>query len=187
MSRTGDLASPKTETGRVGSPPTTRLRLAVAVVALVIAAADQISKSVVLATNAGTSGRPGTGWVSIQLARNHGVSTGIGANHPLIVTCVEMLGVIVVGVLAFRTRNRVVAIALALVLGGALGNAADRFVRAPGLGRGAVVDWIHLGGRGGSLDLADVAIQSGAILAIAGTLIGIWAETRRRRVVAAPE
>ncbi|MCW2495860.1 MAG: signal peptidase [Jatrophihabitans sp.] len=141
-------------------------------VGAVVAGADQLSKSLVLATHAGTRPGSGGGWISIVLARNHGASTGIGADHPLIVTGIEIVAIGFVTALALGTRNRVVAISLALVLGGALGNLLDRFVRAPGLGRGAVVDWIHFGGRGGSLDVADVAIQLGAIVALAATFVG---------------
>jgi signal peptidase II len=64
---------------------------------------------------------------------------------------------------AARARGRATALFIAAVLGGALGNLADRIFRAPGLGRGAVVDWIHLAGRGGSLNLADAAIQLGVL------------------------
>jgi signal peptidase II len=152
-----------------------------ATVVLVVAAADHLSKSIVLATHAGSATRASSGWFSIRLVRNHGASTGLGAGHPLIVTSVELLAVLFVAVLALRARNRVVAIALALVLGGALGNLADRFVRSPGRGRGAVVDWIHLAARGGSLDLADVAIQFGAVIALLATLAVSWAETRTAR------
>jgi signal peptidase II len=152
-----------------------------AIVMTVVVAADQTSKSVVLATHAGLTAQPGGGWLSIQLARNHGASTGIGASHPLIVTVLEILGTVFVAMLAAGARNRVVALALAAVLGGALGNLADRFVRSPGFGRGAVVDWIHLRGRGGSLDLADVAIQLGVVVALVAVVAGAWADARRRR------
>jgi signal peptidase II len=148
------------------------LRIAVIAIAGVIAATDQLSKSIVLATHAGTAIPRSSGWFSIELVRNHGVSTGIGASHPLIVTAVEAVGTVFVAALALRVRRTALALALAAVLGGALGNLLDRFVRAPGLGRGAVVDWIHLAGRGGSLDLADVAIQLGALVALIATLLG---------------
>lgn len=151
-----------------------------AILVVLIAAADQLSKSIVLATHAGVATDP-SGWFSIQLARNHGASTGLGASHPLLTTTVETLATVVVGAVALRANSRVVAIALAVVLGGAVGNLADRFDRAPGLGSGAVVDWIHFGGRGGSLDLADLAIQFGAVTAVAATLAGSWADARRRR------
>jgi len=56
---------------------------------------------------------------------------------------------------------------LSAVVGGALGNLSDRLFRAPGFGRGAVVDWIHFAGRGGSMNLSDVAIQLGVLGALA--------------------
>ena len=59
------------------------------------------------------------------------------------------------------------------MFGGALGNLADRLLRAPGIGTGGVVDWIHLNiaGHGVSLNIADLAIQLGVPAAIAATLI----------------
>ena len=66
-------------------------------------------------------------------------------------------------------RSRGWAVALGLVLGGALGNLADRIFRAPGVLRGHVVDWISLFGPDGEhwpiFNLADSAIVCGAVLA----------------------
>jgi signal peptidase II len=56
------------------------------------------------------------------------------------------------------------------VLAGAAGNLADRIFRSPGLGRGAVVDWIHVAGSRASFNLADLAIQLGAIGAVIAML-----------------
>ena len=79
---------------------------------------------------------------------------------------------------ALRARGRVVALCLAAVLGGAAGNLADRIFRAPGLGRGGVVDWIHFASGGGSLDLADLAIQFGVL----GAIIALVAGGRGRKI-----
>jgi signal peptidase II len=76
----------------------------------------------------------------------------------------------VAGALLLRAQGRATALSLAVILGGALGNLADRLFRAPGPGRGAVVDWIHLAGRGGSLNLADAAIQLGVLGAVIALL-----------------
>ena len=64
-----------------------------------------------------------------------------------------------------------IAICLAAVLGGALGNLSDRLFRSPGFGRGAVVDWIHLGGSG-SFNVADMAIQVGVLAAVIAMVAG---------------
>ena len=81
---------------------------------------------------------------------------------------VQLAAVLIVGAagtLALRVRGRGIAICLAAVLGGALGNLSDRLFRSPGFGRGAVVDWIHFGGSG-SFNVADMAIQFGALAAV---------------------
>ena len=56
------------------------------------------------------------------------------------------------------------------MLGGALGNLADRLFRSPGLGRGAVTDWIHVGWYLPSFNVADVAIRVDAVGSVAAML-----------------
>jgi signal peptidase II len=141
----------------------------------VVLAADQITKSLVLRLHPGT----GSGLVSIQLVRNTGASGGIAAGYPVLVTLAGVAIVAVAGTLAVRTRSRAVAICLAAVLGGALGNLSDRLFRAPGLGRGAVVDWIHVAGRGGSFNISDLAIQLGAVAAVVAMFAADRARVRR--------
>jgi len=141
----------------------------------VVLAADQITKSLVLRLHPVT----GSGLVSIQLVRNTGASGGIAAGYPVLVTLAGVAIVAVAGTLAVRTRSRAVAICLAAVLGGALGNLSDRLFRAPGLGRGAVVDWIHVAGRGGSFNISDVAIQIGAVAAVVAMFAADRARVRR--------
>jgi len=141
----------------------------------VVLAADQITKSLVLRLHPVT----GSGLVSIQLVRNTGASDGIAAGYPVLVTLAAVAIVAVAGTLAVRTRSRAVAICLAAVLGGALGNLSDRLFRAPGLGRGAVVDWIHVAGRGGSFNISDLAIQLGAVAAVVAMFAADRARVRR--------
>jgi signal peptidase II len=143
--------------------------------AVVVLTADQITKSLVLRLHPVT----GSGLVSIQLVRNTGASGGIAAGYPVLVTLAAVAIVAVAGTLAVRTRSRAVAICLAVVLGGALGNLSDRLFRAPGLGRGAVVDWIHVAGRGGSFNISDVAIQLGAVAAVVAMFAADRARVRR--------
>jgi len=134
---------------------------ATGIVAAVVAA-DQVTKSLVLAGR--ISG--GTGWTVVRLVRNTGSAGGIESGHPQLVSAVALAVTGVAVVLLVRARRAAVAMALSLVVAGALGNLADRLFRAPGLGRGAVVDWIHLGGGGGSMDISDLAINAGAIAVV---------------------
>ena len=143
--------------------------------AAVVLAADQITKSLVLRLHPVT----GSGLVSVRLVRNTGASGGIAAGYPVLVTLAAVAIVAGAGTLAVRTRSRAVAICLAAVLGGALGNLSDRLFRAPGLGRGAVVDWIHVAGRGGSFNISDLAIQLGAVAAVVAMFVADRARVRR--------
>ena len=78
---------------------------------------------------------------------------------------------------ASRMRSIGWAVALGLILGGALGNLIDRIFRDPGVFRGRVVDWISLFGPDAEhwpiFNLADSAIVCGAILAAGLSLFGV--------------
>jgi len=151
------------------------VRRAAGAIAVAVLAADQVSKSLVLAAH--PAGSAGSGWISVRLARNTGASGGLASGYPVLVTLAAIAVTALAAAFALRASGRVVALSLAAVLGGAAGNLADRAFRAPGFGRGGVVDWIHFGGGGGSLDVADIAIQLGVL----GAVIAILAGERVRR------
>ena len=156
-----------------------RVRWVMAGLTGAVLAADQVTKSLVLA------GHPANGasfgWVTIRLVRNTGASGGIASGYPVLVTLAAIAVTVLAVVLTVRAGGRATAICLAAVLGGALGNLSDRIFRSPGFGRGGVVDWIHLASGGGSLDLADLAIQFGVLGAVIATLIGERARTANQR------
>ena len=129
-------------------------------VALGVLAADQVTKAMALA-----------GVIPVRVVRNTGASFGIGAGHPLIVALIAAVITAGVAVLLARATRPATALFLGAVLGGAAGNLADRLIRSPGLGRGAVTDWIHLWGYPATFNLADVAIRVGALGAIAAALL----------------
>ena len=143
------------------------VRWAMLAITAAVVAADQVSKTLVLRSHPAA----GTGWAAVRLVRNNGASGGIAAGHPVLVTLAAVLIAGAAGTLALRVRGRGMAICLAAVLGGALGNLSDRLFRSPGFGRGAVVDWIHLGGSG-SFNVADMAIQVGVLAAVIAMVAG---------------
>jgi signal peptidase II len=151
------------------------VRWAMAATTLTVLAADQVSKSLVLAAQPAPGS--GAGWISIRLVRNTGASGGLASGYPVLVTLAAVAVTAVAVGCALHVRSRAAAICLAAVLGGAVGNLSDRLFRAPGFGRGGVVDWIHFGPGGGSLDLADVAIQFGVL----GTIIAMVASDHVRK------
>ncbi len=151
------------------------MRWAACAVAVIVLAGDQVSKSLVLAAHPGPGGG---GLVSVRLVRNTGASFGLEAGHPLLVVLAAVAIIAIVAVLLTRTQSKAAAVCLAAVLGGALGNLADRLFRAPGLGRGAVVDWIHVWFYPDTFNLADLAIRVGAV----GAVIAMLAVGGARRV-----
>lgn len=150
-----------------------RIRWAVICITVAVLAADQVSKA--LAVAAAPSGSRG-GLVSAGIVRNTGASFGIGTGYPVLITAVAAAVLAAAVIWLIRTRRPGAALCLAVVAGGAAGNLADRLLRSPGPGRGAVVDWIHVAGYPPAFNLADVAIRAGAV----GALVAMLAAGRRK-------
>jgi signal peptidase II len=146
-------------------------RWALAGAAAAVLVADEASKCLVMAH--ATAGDYSSAPLSVGLAANHGATMGVGSGSPLLVTLAALAVAALAATFALRATSRTAALLLAAVFGGALGNLADRLLRAPGIGTGGVVDWIHLNiaGHGVSLNIADIAIQLCVPAAIAVTLI----------------
>ena len=146
------------------------VRWAICSIGAVVLAADQVSKNLVLTLDPASARGQAGGWLTVHLIRNTGASGGIGAAYPTVITLAGVVIAAMAGTLALRTHSRAAALCLAAVLAGAAGNLSDRLFRSPGLGRGAVVDWIHVAGSRASFNLADLAIQLGALGAVIAML-----------------
>ena len=150
-------------------------------VAFVALALDVVSKVLVVAklpmTPTEKHVRLLGGAIYLDQTRNSGAAFSLGTGFTVILTVVAIAVVAVIVRTAGRMRSPGWAIALGLVLGGALGNLTDRVFRAPGIGRGHVVDWISVFGPDGRhwpiFNVADSAIVCGAILAAVLALLGI--------------
>jgi len=97
------------------------------------------------------------------LQRNPGAAFGLFQRIPVLFT---ILAIAIAGaILATLRRSRDVptSVALGLVLGGALGNLADRLFRPPGPFRGHVIDFIDFR-VWPVFNLADAAVVCGAVL-----------------------
>lgn len=167
-------------------PGAVRIALFAAVAVLVLAL-DIVSKVLVVA-NLPETHRPVRilgGFVYLDQVRNSGAAFSLGTGFTVILTVVAVVVVVVIVRTAKRMRSTGWAVALALVLGGALGNLTDRVFRAPGVGRGHVVDWISLfspyGDKWPVFNVADSAIVCGAILAALLALLGIDLNGRKTR------
>src|SRR5215472_6873764 len=143
-----------------------RARWAMAAIVALVVAADQLTKSLVLAGQIAG----GTGLAAVRLVRNTGSAGGLASGHPVLVSLLALAITAFAITLALRARRTPIALSFSFVVAGAVGNLADRLLRAPGLGRGAVVDWIHFAGGGGSLNLSDLAINVGVLGAVIAML-----------------
>ncbi|MER5897233.1 signal peptidase II [Streptomyces sp. NPDC001876] len=104
-------------------------------------------------------------WLKLDAIRNAGAAFGMGEAFTVIFTAIAAVVIVVIARLARKLYSLPWAIALGLLLGGALGNLTDRVFRAPGVFEGAVVDFIapaHFA----VFNLADSAIVCGGILIV---------------------
>ncbi|MFF1548652.1 signal peptidase II [Streptomyces sp. NPDC058291] len=104
-------------------------------------------------------------WLRFEAIRNAGAAFGFGEAFTVIFTVIAAAVIVVIARLARKLYSLPWAIALGLLLGGALGNLTDRIFRAPGVFEGAVVDFVapkHFA----VFNLADSAIVCGGILIV---------------------
>ena len=155
------------------APARRRIGVLVAVAALVYLA-DVISKVIVVATlRENAPVRVIGSLLQLDYLRNPGAAFSLGADGYTVVFTLIAAAVIVAILRMARTlASRPWAVALGLLLGGALGNLTDRIARSPGPLRGWVVDWIQLP-HWPVFNLADSAICCGGALMVLLTVMGL--------------
>jgi signal peptidase II len=104
-----------------------------------------------------------------ELSRNSGSAFSRFQGYTPVVAVLAIVIAVFVARALRQTTDRWMLIGLVLVLGGALGNLADRLVRSPGFLRGHVVDFIAVGWYP-VFNVADSCVTIGAVLLIARTL-----------------
>jgi signal peptidase II len=147
-------------------------------------AVDQIVKY--LSTQHLTEGEPVRilgGLIYLSLLRNSGAAFSLGTGVTWVFPVITLVVVGWIVWMATKLRSVPWAIALGLVLGGALGNLTDRLFRAPGPFRGHVVDMISAfapyGEKFAVFNIADSCLTVGVILAILLELTGRQRDGRR--------
>ncbi|GAB3687692.1 signal peptidase II [Angustibacter aerolatus] len=169
-------ASVATGTGSARRRP---LTVALVVLTLAVLAVDQATKALAVARLRPDDPVPLVGeLLQLHLIRNPGAAFSLGTGATWVLTVVAAVIVVVVVRSARRLGSRAWAVALGLLLGGALGNLVDRLVRTPGLGRGHVVDFIAYGHLFIG-NVADVAIVVAAALMALLSLRGVGLDGRR--------
>jgi signal peptidase II len=117
------------------------------------------------------------GVLDLTLVRNPGAAFGLGTGQTWLLSAIAIIVVGVVLRMAGRLRDRGWALALGLLLGGAVGNLLDRLFRQPGPMRGHVIDFLQLP-NWPVFNLADSAICLAAALVVWRSLRGVELDGR---------
>jgi len=167
----GQDASPGPDDELTGPPASAsgprRRRIGVLLAVAAIAyALDVVSKVVVVAelANRGPVQVLGT-FLQFTYTRNPGAAFSFGIGYTVIFSLIAVGVVVAIARVARSLYSLPWAIALGLLLGGALGNLTDRIVRSPGFLRGWVVDFIQFP-HFAIFNLADSAISVGGVLMV---------------------
>lgn len=139
------------------------ITLALYAAAVLVYVLDRVTK---LWAEAALAGRPPIevvpGVLSLNYTTNSGGAFGLGRSAPWVFAGATVLVSAVIVLASVRLDRRPLAVALGLILGGALGNLTDRVLNGPGLS-GSVTDFIDLQ-VWPVFNLADGAIVTGAVL-----------------------
>jgi signal peptidase II len=108
----------------------------------------------------------------IDASRNSGAAFSFAPAATVLFTALALGMALFIVLKATQLRSAAWAIALGLILAGALGNLTDRLTRSPGIGRGAVVDFIDLR-HFATFNVADSCITIGVVLAGVLALRGV--------------
>ncbi|MFF5474612.1 signal peptidase II [Streptomyces achromogenes] len=136
-------------------------------------ALDLISKMLVVARLEGRAPIRVVGdLLELHVIRNPGAAFSFGAAFTVIFSLIAAIVIVVIIRLARKLYSFPWAVALGLLLGGALGNLTDRIFRSPGVFEGAVVDFIAPKGFA-VFNLADSAIVCGGILIVVLSFYGL--------------
>jgi len=119
-----------------------------------------------------------TPFFDLELAWNVGISFGWFQNDSFlaqaVLTTIKAVAVVALAIWMSRSRNLLATLALGLIIGGAVGNAIDRFAY------GAVVDFalfhVQIGGNTYHwyvFNLADVAIVAGVAALLYDSFLGV--------------
>ena len=159
-------SSPEPVTDAAQSTPRRRRIGILLTVAAVVYALDVVTKFLVVSKL--TPGDPvhviGT-FLQFDYTRNSGAAFSIGWGYTAIFSLIAIGVIVVILRLARRLYSAPWALALGLLLGGAIGNLTDRIARAPGPFRGWVVDFIQFP-HFAIFNLADSAITCGGVLMV---------------------
>jgi signal peptidase II len=161
------------------SPRRRGLLIALVSITVVVLVLDQLSKAWALDNLTEGVRRVLVGdLLGLQLVFNSGAALSIATGMTWLLTIIAVAVIVVIVRASRRLGSAAWAVALGLLLGGALGNLVDRLVREPGFATGHVVDFIAYG-RLFVGNVADIAIVGAAVLIVLLAARGIHIDGTR--------
>ena len=156
-----------------------RLPFLVPVIAALVLLADQMSKWAAVERLSGR-GRVDVidGVLWLHLTRNAGAAFSMATGATWLLTVVALIVVVAIVRISRKLGSRGWALALGLLLGGALGNLGDRLFRAPSFFHGHVIDFLEFP-HWPIFNLADSSIVTAAVLIALLSVRGIGIDGRR--------
>jgi signal peptidase II len=155
--------------GATAPPKRPRRAPLVSVAVALIVAADQVTKSIAVARWSDEP-RHIVGSIELLVTRNSGSAfSRFQSLTPLLAVGAILIAVLLARA-ARKASDRLTLCALVLLLGGALGNLADRFFRSPSFLHGSVVDFVNVGWWP-VFNLADSCVTVGAVLLVVRGLV----------------
>ena len=173
---------PTTTDDQPDAPPNTRRRallIALFSISAVVLVLDQASKAWAISSLVEGERHDLVGkLLGLQLVFNPGAALSIATGMTWVLTIVATAVIVVIVRASRRIGSWAWAVALGLLLGGALGNLIDRLFREPGLASGEVVDFIayadwFVG------NVADIAIVTAAVLVVILAALGVHIDGTR--------
>ena len=135
------------------------------VVVAVVVGLDQLTKAWAVRALADAPVEVVGDFVTFTLSFNSGAAFSLLAGQTAVLAVLAIAITVALVWVLVRTHSTGMAVALGLLLGGALGNLADRVFRAPGFLEGEVVDFVSVG-TFPTFNVADSSITVGAVLVI---------------------
>lgn len=150
---------------------------------MIVLAADQSVKYLTVANLPSEKAVPVLGnFLQLFYIRNSGAAFSIGAGMTWIFTIALAVVAVVIVWKVLGVRSRLWAVVLGCLLGGVLGNLADRLFREPGFGVGHVVDMISMPWMLPAIfNVADMFIVTGMISVALLVVVGLRLDGTRER------
>lgn len=144
----------------------------IAAVAAAVVAVDALTKWAATQYLAG-EGRTEIlgGLFQLDFYRNFAGPNNLFPGQTVLISVFAIVAVAVLVFVAFRVRATLTAIAVGLLLGGAVGNLLDRIFREPSPLHGGVIDWLRITSLTKSMNVADLAIDAAIVVMLVAALL----------------